>query len=220
LQTEEANISTPGKIGVGTWNTQAEFKDIKVTKGSQTLFESDFSKPLQGWRTARGQWQVLDGVLRQGGEGTDVRPTVGDASWSDYTLSLKARKTGGAEGFLVLFQLPDDKATTWWNIGGWGNRQHGLEVPGVTAPRATGSIETGRWYDVRVEVQGASIRCYLNGHFIHDVRRASVKNLYAVASRQNKTGEVILKVVNPGSTATEAAINLRGARRIAPTAKA
>ena len=27
-----------GGIGVGTWRTQAEFKDIKVTQGDKTLF--------------------------------------------------------------------------------------------------------------------------------------------------------------------------------------
>src|SRR3712207_537915 len=54
-----------GMVGVGTWATQAEFKDIKVTKDNQTLFDGDLSKGLQGWKTMRGQWQVVNGVLRQ-----------------------------------------------------------------------------------------------------------------------------------------------------------
>src|SRR5207247_5089807 len=34
-----------GCIGVGTWNTAAEFKDIKVTApGGKVLFTSDFSE--------------------------------------------------------------------------------------------------------------------------------------------------------------------------------
>ena len=31
----------------------------------------------------------------------------GDPSWKDYELKLEARKTGGTEGFLVLFEHGD-----------------------------------------------------------------------------------------------------------------
>ena len=54
-----------GAIGLGTWTTQAEYKDIKVTKGDKTLFTSDFSKDNEGWKTVRGQWNVKDGALQQ-----------------------------------------------------------------------------------------------------------------------------------------------------------
>lgn len=39
-----------GRIGVGTWNTKAEFKDIRVKSGDRTLFESNFSKGMSGWK--------------------------------------------------------------------------------------------------------------------------------------------------------------------------
>ena len=35
---EAAPAVKSGAIGVGTWRTQAEFKDIKVTRGNETLF--------------------------------------------------------------------------------------------------------------------------------------------------------------------------------------
>ena len=54
-----------GMIGVGTWATQAEFKDIRVTKGDKTLFASDFSKSMKPWKTQKGKWAVRDGALRQ-----------------------------------------------------------------------------------------------------------------------------------------------------------
>ena len=47
-----------GAIGVGTWLTQAEFKDIKVTKGDKTLFSCDFADGTKGWRLLGGDWQV------------------------------------------------------------------------------------------------------------------------------------------------------------------
>jgi alpha-L-arabinofuranosidase len=165
-----------GSIGVGTWATQAEFKDIKVTKNGQTLFASDFSKAANdGWTTRRGNWQVAEGVLRQTGNETNVRAVAGDPSWTDYTLTLKARKLGGSEGFLILFQIPEGDTTTtsWWNLGGWNNTQHGIEVPGAPLNRVPGTIETGRWYDIRVELNGPTVRCYLDDKLVQEVTRVA-----------------------------------------------
>ena len=41
---------------------------------------------------------------------TNLRAIAGDKSWKDYTLTLKARKLGGAEGFLILFNVQDENA--------------------------------------------------------------------------------------------------------------
>jgi alpha-L-arabinofuranosidase len=199
-----------GAIGVGTWATQAEFKDIKVTRGDKTLFESDFSKGLEGWRTTRGQWKAEGGVLRQTGRETDVRAVAGDKSWDNYTYTLKARKLGGAEGFLIMFRVQDPRAKAWWNLGGWGNVRHGLELPGVPGSDVPGRIETGRWYDIRIELRGPSIRCYLDGKLIHDVTQ-QMSALYGVAGLARSTNEVILKIVNVSASPHDTQIDLRGA---------
>ena len=204
-----------GNIGVGTWATQAEFKDIKVTgKDGRVLFESDFSKNLRGWKTSGGKWQVADGALRQTSGNTDVRAVTGDKNWRDYTFSLKARKLSGAEGFLIPFQVQRDKEKSWWNLGGWGNKEHGLEVPGIHADRVPGRIETGRWYDIKIECLGAHVRCYLDGKLIHDVSREPLQSLYASASRVKKSGELILKVVNGNSQPLATDINLKGLSKV------
>lgn len=216
---QDTNAVFPGQIGIGTWGSQAEFKDIQVTKGGQTLFQSDLAKALGGGKAVRGQWSVADGVLRQSSNENDARLVFGDPSWSDYTLSLKARKTGGNEGFLISFQLPDEKAKSYWNLGGWGNTKYGLEMPGVEAPQVGGKIETGRWYDIRIELKGSSIRCYLDGQLIHDVTRATTPTLFAVAGKQDKGGEIVLKVVNTATTPTQATLQLRGAGTVAPAAQ-
>jgi alpha-L-arabinofuranosidase len=199
-----------GMIGVGTWATQAEFKDIRVTQGEKTLFASDFSTTLKPWQTQRGTWAVRDGALCQSGESTDCRAVVGDPSWTDYTLSLKARKLGGLEGFLILFQLRDAHTRCWWNLGGWGNREHGIEGADVDCPHVPAKIETGRWYDIRIELLGGRIRCYLDGQLIHDAAREGTRSLYACAGVKHDSGEVILKVVNMLDRPQETAISLQG----------
>ena len=209
-----------GAIGVGTWLTRAEFKDIKVTRGGETLYACDFADGLQGWKQfGGGDWKVVDGALCQSSGKENIRAIAGDKRWTDYTYSLKARKLGGAEGFLILFRVQDENAKCWWNLGGWGNQRHGVELGGIVT-EAPGSIETGRWYDIRIEVQGSAIKCYLDGKLVHDVQSPAVKSLYASASLAQASGEVILKVVNVSKGEITGAVALNGASSVKGPAKA
>jgi alpha-L-arabinofuranosidase len=214
-----------GAVGLGTWETQAEFRNLKVVSAQgETLFAADFVQGAAGWRTIRGAWQATEGGYRQTELAQDCRAVAGDSNWTDYTITLQARKLGGAEGFLILFRVRDDQNWYWWNIGGWGNTRHAVErsIGGskmLACPQVAGSIETGRWYDIRIEVQGARIRCYLDGQLIHDFEDAPMPALYAVASRREPSREVILKVVNVSDRPQETEVRLQGGRRLASRAK-
>lgn len=155
-----------GMVGVGTWGTQAEFKDIKVTRGNETLYSSDFSKGLDGWKTSGGKWEVVDGALRQSGKEEGAKALVGDPKWENYTLTLKARKLSGDEGFLILFGMPDEETKSWWNVGGWENTEHGFQAPFVVGDNVPGKVESHRWYDIKVELDGDTIRAYLDGKLV------------------------------------------------------
>jgi alpha-L-arabinofuranosidase len=214
-----------GAVGLGTWETQAEFRNLKVVSAQGgTLFAADFGQGAAGWRTVRGAWQATEGGYRQTELAQDCRAVAGDPNWTDYTITLQARKLGGAEGFLILFRVRDDDNWYWWNIGGWGNTRHAVErsIGGskmLACPQVAGSIETGRWYDIRIEVQGARIRCYLDGQLIHDFEDAPMPALYATASRRERTRELILKVVNVSDRAQETEVRLSGARGLVSRAK-
>jgi alpha-L-arabinofuranosidase len=214
-----------GAVGLGTWETQAEFRNLKVVSArGETLLMADFGQGAAGWRTVRGAWQATEGVYRQTELAQDCRTVAGDPAWTDYTITLQARKLGGAEGFLIMFRVRDDDNWYWWNIGGWGNMRHAVErsIGGsklIACPQVHGSVETGRWYDIRIEVQGARIRCYLDGQLIHDFEDAPMPALYATASRRERTREIILKVVNVSDRAQETEVRLSGACRLASRAK-
>lgn len=218
----EAVPVSKGRIGVGTWNTAAEFRDVKVSAPDGTvLFASDFSRNSDGWKLLGdgAEWSVHDRALRQTAEKEFIRALAGDKSWTDYTLTLKARKISGREGFLVLFHIAGDEDRVWWNIGGWNNKQNAVES-GSTLDGKPGSIETGRWYDIRVDVRGDHVKCYLNGSLIHDIdyhQGGRVKAIYACASRDEKNGDVILKVVNTSAHPVETQIDLSGAKNLAGT---
>jgi alpha-L-arabinofuranosidase len=214
-----------GAVGLGTWETQVEFRNLKVVSArGETLLVADFGQGAAGWRTVRGAWQATEGGYRQTELAQDCRAVAGDPAWTDYTITLQARKLGGAEGFLILFRVRDDDNWYWWNIGGWGNMRHAVErsIGGsklLACPQVHGSVETGRWYDIRIEVQGARIRCYLDGQLIHDFEDAPMPALYAVASRREPSRELILKVVNVSDRAQETEVRLSGACRLASRAK-
>ncbi len=208
-----------GRIGVGTWNTEAEFKDVKVTDPEgKTLFESDFSKGTKGWKLLGGgaEWKVQDGALRQTAEKEFIRALAGKREWRDYTLTLKARKIAGAEGFLILFRIGGNEDRTWWNIGGWNNTADALEAGG-TLDSKPGQVETGHWYDIKVVVSGKHVQCFLDGQKIHDVDfdlGGQVKSLYAVTATDEQTGDMILKVVNANPKALETEVDLNGAKNL------
>jgi len=164
---------TGGKIGVGTWRTQAEFKDIHVIHEGQA-YPVSIPKDLTSWKTWRGKWEVADGVLRQTSFDEDARAVLaGNLPWTDYAIALKARKTAGVEGFLILFgmQDADSPVRSWWNIGGWNNSAHAFQSPGVLEIQMEGEVEQDRWYDIRVEVEGLTIRGFLDGKLVQTGKR-------------------------------------------------
>lgn len=205
-----------GAIGVGTWRTQAEFKDLQVTRGNEVLFRGDFASGTNGWRLRGGDWTVQDGVLRQNSLAENVRAFAGDSGWTNYTFSLKARKLAGAEGFLIPFLVQDEEAKSWWNIGGWGNVRHAIEMEGAVAKEVPGQIETGRWYDVRIESASDGLRCFLDGSLLHEVKFPKTKPLYAVASRAPGGREMLLKIVNVSTSDLETELLIDGARVLGP----
>ncbi len=199
-----------GKIGVGTWGGQADFKDITVVKNDQLLYRSDFSQGLKGWNPARGKWTTEDGVLRQLSDENGAICTIGDPTWTNYTLKLKARKVKGPEGFLITFGAHNDGDKTWWNLGGWGNRQHGVESAGMATSSVEGKIEADRWYDIRIELRGGQANFYLDDKLVHSIFRAPLNTFTAVAGRDLKTGEMILKFVNASDEPRNINIEIKG----------
>lgn len=208
--------SIQGAIGLGSWATQVEYSDVQVTKGNDTLFQDDFKSDSEDWELKNGSWEQTEGLFKQTGSDIDVRAVAGDPSWSDYTLSLKARKTGGAEGMLIMFGAKDEGTFYWWNLGGWGNTQSAIEKS-IGGTRATLgrtvplSIESNKWYDIRIELTGSTIRTYLDDKLIQEVNdQSSVGPLFQTASRDLATGDLIVKVVNSGDRVEQTIISFAG----------
>ncbi|HBF35196.1 TPA: hypothetical protein DDW35_11610 [Candidatus Sumerlaeota bacterium] len=208
-----------GTFGLGSFNTQVEYKDILVVGANgEELFKGGDS--LNGWKKGAGKWAAQDGVIKQTGNESPSQLLIEGKNWSDCTLTLKARKTGGAEGFVIPFGVKNLDDSCRWNIGGWGNKQSALEWD-EESKKQNVTIETNRWYDIKVELKGQNVKCSLDGKIIHDVTRTKMpKSFFAVAGRMNETNEIIVKVVNGSQQAQEMSMEVTGAKALASTGKA
>jgi len=109
------------------------------------------------------RWAIAGDRLVQKGKEHDIRLTFGDPAWRDYEYTLEARKTGGQEGFLILFRAVSEKQFYWANLGGWHNEWHGLERGDVdhrqgVGRRVRGNIRTGTWHRIRVRCEGSRLQ--------------------------------------------------------------
>jgi alpha-L-arabinofuranosidase len=212
-----------GAIGVGSWNTSVQYTNIVITSNGVTLYQSDFiNQGTNGWQVYNGTWSTNAGLYQQTSDSTtDCRSTIGSTNWSNYTITLRARKISGSEGFLILFNWLDDNNWTWLNIGGWGNTLNGIEqniggTKTILGTRTPQTIAANTWYDITVVLTGARVQCYLNGNLIQDVTYPS--GLIASTTYSKATGQVIVKAVNPYSQPIATTVNLIGVNAISSNA--
>lgn len=135
----------------------------------ELVWNRSFEEPLNS-----GQWTIENGCLVQSKMADNVRLVFGNNQWDDYEFSLEAQKTGGAEGFLILFRVGNDEDFYWYNIGGWGNVRSALEKGikgrgwGAIGPEVQGGIETGKWYKIQVRCEGGHFQVSMDGKTMLD----------------------------------------------------
>ncbi|MGW0735261.1 alpha-L-arabinofuranosidase C-terminal domain-containing protein [Streptomyces sp. NPDC002851] len=218
-----------GAVGLSTWATSAAYDDVRVTgEDGMELLSDDFSGDASQWTKAgdAGEWAVQDGAYVQSDETAEnTMVTAGDKGWQNYDLKVKATKKSGKEGFLVAFGVKDTGNHYWWNLGGWGNSRSAVEkaVDGakhtIAGTEKNTTIETGRTYDIEIKVRGRQVTLYLDGKewgsFTDDAKAEPFRQ---VVTRDQATGDLIVKVVNAQDTAARTRIDL-GTDSIADTAR-
>jgi alpha-L-arabinofuranosidase len=200
------------RVGVATHNTAAEFTEVRVERHGTRLFESDFTSS-DGWTPEgrRGRWQVIDGAYRQDEEAV-AWSFLPPMSARDFTVSLKARKLSGLEGFIIPVGVADGRRVQW-NIGGWGNTRHAVQAAdAVVGDVVRGSIESGRWYDIRIEVRDRTVRGFLDGQLLMERTLPRIDTVLAVAGRDDRTGEIIIKAVNTAPEPARMSVRIDGLR--------
>ena len=152
---------------------------LAVTQAdAQIYFSDDFEDPAESadkWVDLWGTWEVVDGEYQQSDGVPNAMSVIADEYWDDdldnYTFEMRGKKTGGGEGFLIMFRLrgmmepraqavrdhpPLMAAQTpslqyWWNLGGWGNTRSEVESwGGVGGANSAHTITTDNWYTIRI----------------------------------------------------------------------
>ena len=202
-----------GSIGLGTWATAADYSNVQVINGKGDVLFSDLFANGNNWTPGTGTWSISNGIYSQSGNATDCRsiasPVISD---SIYTYTVKARKTSGNEGFLIIFGYKDSNNFYWWNLGGWGNTLHAIEqcIGGSKSvlTSVSGSVSTNLWYDIKIEFSKDRTLFYLDNVLIHILRNGS-KFLFSSASLDTAGMNLFLKVVNTSSNPLNSIINLQ-----------
>lgn len=216
-----SGVQVSGRIGLGGWNTDNEYRELKVTLPDGRVIEADMER---GWTPKGGTWSAADGTLSQEGPGV-MRWSIWDSpeEFSDCSISVKARKKSGDEGFILYFGMQGETGYVL-NIGGWGNqttafqRMVGADMPQIPNNIAQ-QVETGRWYDIRIDIHGDSFTYSLDGKRMLEARIEQSRQ-YVVSGYDETTGEEVIKFVNATEKPFTAGIELTGAESVGRTGKA
>ena len=124
-----------------------------------------------------------------------------------YTLKFKARKLAGAEGFLIGINYYDNQNFTWINRGGWENTKDSIEETHNGVKVQLNSqigpfkpVQENVWYEYEIQVGKNSLVSFENGkQFIKSNLGAAATDVFAIAHRDTKTGDLLIRIVNSKS---------------------
>ncbi len=174
-------------IGLGSYATQCEYKDIRLTTAdgqTQTINVGQF-------QNRRGEWKVEGDIIRQTSNEQLTMTLLPGFSNDNYTLQLKARKLGGLEGFFIYYGMDENGRNGFAaNIAGWNNRTTAIQpilrgrANDVLGHRANQTVETNKWYDVKIVVTPMAVTLYVDGQQMTVARPAAHTTIFGKFGRQ------------------------------------
>jgi alpha-L-arabinofuranosidase len=224
-----SEVDLTGKVGLGTWNTSAEFDNLVITNNEtgEVLATQDFdTDTLSQWEILEGDWSIKDGKLCQTSQNTQLNNGTtayfGDVNWENYTITVEATKISGSEGFLIPFAVDNADHSLFWNLGGWNNTvsciQEIIDGGRPVLQTKSGSVQTGHKYQLKVVVTGSNVKCYIDGALnLEYDSGVQTNDVYHVVSTDD-TGDMIVKLVNATSSEKTIGTTIYNAESIEPQA--
>lgn len=215
-----------GRIGLGAWHTLTEYKELRLhDEDGNLVYRDDFAN-LDAWETpGTGTWEVADGILRQTDEGT--APAVlllKDKKLEVGKMTVKARRAGGREGFLLMFNAGRPDQYLFGNYGAAGNAFHAIQQRGAAdgysfrGGRTTqGAIEEDRWYELSIVVGRDRAEMLLDGKVVADAGRERLPVFFATAGYDRADEMVVLRATNYHGEAVPVRVQLDGAEWVGAT---
>lgn len=214
----EPIIDGAGYIGFGTWATQSQFKDVKITKPDGTVVTPNMSDPSQ-WSKGKGTWELRDGAQTQTSNENLTSLVWNKEKFEECTIEFKARKVSGQEGFMLLFGLekPNTSKGLLLNIAGWGNGSSAFQTvrdggTSTVSDMVTDRVQTDKWYDVKVVITKMEAQYFIDGKSVVAYQGNPIPKIFSVAGFDKTTNEVVVKVVNARGESCVSTINLAGGK--------
>ena len=223
--------ASSGNFGLSARGGVVEFKNLNVVSAKgKKLFSTNFASIDPSW-TKNGEWVTEGGVLKPviaqqpdqsqrgqggaGGRGFGGNSIImGDTLWTDYTISFKAKKETLQSNITVSFHNKGNngRGAASWNIAG---ERSNLRLS-ILDNTSNVTLEAGRWYDIKLEIKGSTVKGYVDGKLVQEISPASLdaKALNVSSMKDEKSGDIILKVVNSAYRPVSTKISLNGATNL------
>ncbi|MDQ8734564.1 alpha-L-arabinofuranosidase C-terminal domain-containing protein [Paenibacillus sp. LHD-38] len=191
-----------GAIELGTDASSVIYSNVRIVNN-----DSGEERTFTGWTAELSDTEKarLAGTAKQ-----SAHLCVTD--WTNYTLSMTAKRTDGPRGFVISFGCADDDNRLFWEISGWQNQDSMISsrVNGRNSclTQSLFTVENDVTYELALEVSGRQIRSYINGKLIHDTedKLPLIQPIYCSSSVDDNFGDTIVKVVNMQDVAVYADI--------------
>jgi alpha-N-arabinofuranosidase len=123
-----------------------------------------------------GVWKVKGGVLEAAGGKGQSRFRFGAETWRDYELSVDLMRPTG-EGVVAIAVRSNRNANYALSMGGTGGFELTRAADSPQTRRAetmvlqstAGKLESGRWYNVRIRMEGTRLQAWLDGKVLFDL---------------------------------------------------
>lgn len=212
-QAADDETPLPVHVGLATWGTSAAYRNARLNVDGKDIDISDYAK----WDMVIGDWNVSGTEITQtGGQQPSMIVCPDNITADKYTFKVQAKKLSGQEGFMAMFGYKNVDNYGWFNVGGWSNTQNNVEqsVDGNRVPLCRDKrfmVEPDRWYDLRVDVDGDSVRCYIDGMpdlSCRTLKGSAMEGVYASTTIDDAAKIMYVKVVNVGDGSADGVINL------------
>ncbi len=178
--TSGGTAGTTGAGGTGGTAGTGGTNPIVVTPEG-TLFMDDFESGAAKWNFTQGTCSVIvdgaDGgtdvtgsnVLNCINGGNEARALAGQIGWGEYSVQAKVKVNAMDMGRRIYLAGRFTDSSNWYGAAIYNGTPYEVEVRKKVAGTSTTiahvpfAIELGKWYTLKLEVKGSTLRLSVNG---------------------------------------------------------
>ena len=191
-----------GKIGFGSSKTPVEIKNVVINENGRKIIPD-----LSRGESRHGEWSVNDnGILKQTGTSGNSLFVLPDFRSDNFVLECDVKRNSFKEGVFIFYNVTENiNDAIRYNVGGWNcelltvNRLYdGLDV-GAVGQSAKCSVKPDEWHHVKLTVTPLKSELTLDDKVNLNFTPKTTPSQFISAGMMNKSGDLIVKVVNSGS---------------------